>query len=80
MVVPNDAALLSGLNIESTLGSLIGLGSSVVTLTGQASTGSTGSLTIADVMGLTGVSCYSFNRDCRSKRSGYGINWTIGYS
>ena len=56
MVVPNDAALLSGLNIETTLGSLVGLGSSVVTLTSQVLTGSTGSLTIADVMGLTGVS------------------------
>ena len=40
----------------TTLGSLVGLGSSVVSLTGQASTGSVGSLEIADVMGLTGVS------------------------
>ena len=56
MVVPNDAALLSGLNIETQLGSLIGLGSAVQNLTGQAITGSTGTLAPADVMGLTGVS------------------------
>ena len=56
MVVPNDAALLSGLNIETQLGSLVGLGSAVQNLTGQAITGSTGTLAPADVMGLTGVS------------------------
>ena len=44
MVVPNDAALLTGLNIETTLGSLVGLGSAVETLTGQASTASVGYL------------------------------------
>ena len=56
VVVPNDAALLSGLNVETQLGSLIGLGSAVQNLTGQAITGSTGTLSPADVMGLTGVS------------------------
>jgi len=54
--VPNDAAILTGQEIESQLGTLVGLGSSVVTLTGQAVTASTGSFTIADVMGLTGIS------------------------
>ena len=54
--MPNDAAILTGLEVETKLGSLVGLGSSVITLTGQAATASTGSLTIADVMGLTGVS------------------------
>ena len=46
MVVPNDAALLTGLNIESQLGTLVGLGSSVQTLTSQVQLGSTGSLTM----------------------------------
>jgi hypothetical protein len=56
VVVPNDAALLSGLNVETQLGSLVGLGSAVVTLTSQVITGSTGTLAPADVMGLTGIS------------------------
>jgi hypothetical protein len=59
VTVPNDAAILSGLNVETTLGSLVGLGSSVVTLSSQVVTGSTGSLAPADVMGLTGVSSTS---------------------
>ena len=59
VTVPNDAAILSGLKIETTLGSLVGLGSAVETLTGQAVTTSTGALTPADVMGLTGVSATS---------------------
>ena len=80
MVVPNDAALLSGLNIETQLGSLIGLGSAVQNLTGQVITGSTGTLAPADVMGLTGVSATVFCRYFRSCRSSYGINWTISYS
>ena len=56
MVVPNDAALLTGLKVETKLGTLVGLGSAVQNLTGQVITGSTGTLAPADVMGLTGVS------------------------
>jgi hypothetical protein len=56
VVVPNDAALLSGIQAEFTLGTLVGLGSAVQNLTGVSSTTSVGSLTVADVMGLTGVS------------------------
>ena len=58
MVVPNDAAL-TGVQAETQLGSLLGLGSVVQNLTGQAITGSTGTLAPADVMGLTGVSATS---------------------
>ena len=56
VVVPNDAAILTGVQAEFTLGSLIGLGSAVENLTGVSSTMSVGSITPADVMGLTGVS------------------------
>ena len=45
--------------MESGLGTLVGLGSAVAAPTGIAFTGSTGSLTPSDVMGLTGLSATS---------------------
>ena len=79
VVVPNDAAILSGLEIETKLGSLVGLGSSVVTLSSQVMNSSTGSLTPADVMGLTGVSATA-SVGTLDPKDQVGINWTISYS
>ena len=59
VVVPNDAAILTGVQAEFSLGSLVGLGSAVAAPTGVSMTRSTGSLAPADVMGLTGLSTTS---------------------
>ena len=56
VVVPNDAQTLSGQEAEFSLGTLVGTGSAVANLTGVSMTGSVGSLSPADVMGLTGIS------------------------
>jgi hypothetical protein len=59
VVVPNDAAILTGVQAEFSLGTLVGLGSAVAAPTGVSATMSTGSLAPADVMGLTGLSTTS---------------------
>ena len=51
MVVPNDAALINRIKYRITIrNALVGLGSSVVTLTGQASTGSTWALYLLQML------------------------------
>ena len=57
VVVPNEDVTLTGVSAEFNVGSLVGLGSAVGALSGQAMTSSVGSIDPADqVMGLTGVS------------------------
>ena len=56
VTIPNDVVFLSGQQIESQQGSIIGLGGAVAQPTGQSSTASVGSLTIEEGLGLTGQS------------------------
>ena len=55
-IAPNNAHTLSGQEASFSVGSLVGLGSAVADLTGQSMTGSVGSISPADTMGLTGIS------------------------
>jgi hypothetical protein len=57
VVVPNNAAVLSGQQFESQLGSIVGLGGAVALPTGLSATTSVGTLDPNDMtLGLTGVS------------------------
>ena len=55
-IAPNNAQTLDGQEASLSVGTLVGLGSSVADLTGVSMTGSVGSISPADTMGLTGVS------------------------
>ena len=56
VVIPNDVVQLSGLEITSSLGSIVGLGGALIQPSALTMTPSVGSLTIEEGLGLTGIS------------------------